>query len=192
MSYHTVPAVVHAGDWTTASRSHPVLKLLEDWSSAVDSDRQVFAQDLSRWYTEDYTWQRPSGAKYQGREESWKRWTTTFSVANAMYHQIEHIVVLQGNDAKTYDIIVTETLFVRFEIPPDEEELRTRDLPKDRNGTTWDWAYRIMVRHKVVEHEGRLKFASTSAFCDVYSSLEIIVRRGILPTQILVKGRSDG
>lgn len=191
MIHRTVPTVIHNGDWSASSRNHPVLKLLEDWSSAVDSDRQAFVQQLSLWYTEDYTWQRPNGAKYEGREESWQRWSATFSVAKAMYHQPEHVVVIQEGDPNTYDVILTETLFVRFEVPPDEEELRTRTFPKDRNGTTWDWAYRIMVRHKVVEDDGRLKFASTSAFCEVHSSLEVLVKRGILPAQALAKGRSD-
>ena len=70
MSYLSIPAYIHLGNWDSETRTHPAMKLMEGYTRDIIDGRAFDEYDIPAGCAPDWTLQKSTGEVFSGADKA--------------------------------------------------------------------------------------------------------------------------
>jgi hypothetical protein len=179
MAFPTIPAFISSTKSWEDVRHHPAMAWMEKCTAAWDSG-EAKKGPYTDWFTEDFTYRKPSGETYE-RQEAWEKLLEAYVPAAAHKHEPAFCVVWDW--AQGWHMIGQANVYFNLPVPGNEKKFT------DLSGEKWDVCapgmFHFQYKRVPGASNGGIRICAEEVSVDTAPLIVAMLKRGMIKPEML-------
>jgi len=172
MSFPTIPAFVHKGDWNSISDSHPAMKWMHEYTNEFDKGN--FADLWPKYLDSNFTYSKSTGQKFAAGKASWDQVAQDYGVFKSYHHEPYLFVCWESGNG---DYETLGDAWVYANLPGDDSAAKNFT---DSKGQKWEIKVPGGFNFHYKKDGNSFKLASAATTGDSGPVVVELLKRGVM------------